>query len=68
MSLGLPYASPSIGILLLAAGCLILLPRNSDALAGRFAARKRDCAWAATLLTLGTLTLGQVTQFLYFNF
>ena len=68
MSIGLPYASPPMGILLLVAGCLILLPRNSDALADHFAARKRDCAWAAALLTLGTLTLGQVTQFLYFNF
>jgi len=67
-SIGLPYASPSVGMLLLAAGCLILLPGNSDYLADNFAARKRDCVWAATLLTLGTLTLGQVTQFLYFNF
>jgi hypothetical protein len=67
-SIGLPYASPSAGMLLLAAACLILLPRNSDYLTNNFAARKRDCVWAATLLTLGTLTLGQVTQFLYFNF
>jgi D-alanyl-lipoteichoic acid acyltransferase DltB (MBOAT superfamily) len=65
---GLPYAAPSIGILLAAALALTLLPLNSNRLAGRFTARKRDVVWTATLLTLGTLTLGQVTQFLYFNF
>ena len=67
-SIGLPYTAPSVGIVLLAALCLTLWPLNSDRLAGSFAARKRDCVWAALLLTLGTLTLGQVTQFLYFNF
>ncbi len=67
-AIGLPYAAPSAGLVLLAAAILSLLPRNSDELAGRFAARKRDSVWAAALLCLGTLTLGQVTQFLYFNF
>ena len=67
-AIGLPFTSPSIGIMLLAAVFLTFMPRNSDHLAGSFAARKRDCVWAAVLLTLGTLTLGQVTQFLYFNF
>jgi D-alanyl-lipoteichoic acid acyltransferase DltB (MBOAT superfamily) len=67
-SIGLPYTAPSIGVMLLAAVFLTLLPRNSDRLAAQFAATKRDCIWAALLLTLGTLTLGQVTQFLYFNF
>ena len=66
--LGLPYAAPSVGILLLVAAGLTLLPRNSDRLAGQFVARKREGIWAAVLLALGTLTLGQVSQFLYFNF
>ena len=67
-SIGLPYAAPSVGMVLLAAVALTLLPMNSDRLAGNFTARKRECLWAALLLTLGTLTLGQVTQFIYFNF
>ncbi len=67
-SLGLPFAAPSTGVMLLLAALLTLLPANSDTLAARFAATRRECLWAATLLTLGTLTLGQVTQFLYFNF
>jgi hypothetical protein len=67
-SIGLPFAAPSLGVMLLVAILLALLPMNSDQLAGRFSARKRECVWAAVLLTLGTLTLGQVTQFLYFNF
>ncbi|MBL0121232.1 MAG: MBOAT family protein [Betaproteobacteria bacterium] len=67
-SIGLPYASPSISIFLVAAACLALLPRNSDQLSTQFAATKRDLIWAGLLLTLGMLTLGQVTQFLYFNF
>jgi D-alanyl-lipoteichoic acid acyltransferase DltB (MBOAT superfamily) len=65
---GLPYTAPSIEYLLLAALVLTLLPFNSDRLASRFVAKKRDSIWAAMLLTLGTLTLGQVSQFLYFNF
>lgn len=67
-SIGLPYAAPSIGILLLLAVCLTSMPTNSDRLAGQFSCGARDCIWAGVLLTLGTLTLGQVTQFLYFNF
>jgi D-alanyl-lipoteichoic acid acyltransferase DltB (MBOAT superfamily) len=67
-SIGLPFAAPSTGVMLLLAALLALLPANSDKLAARFAATRRECLWAATLLTLGTLTLGQVTQFLYFNF
>lgn len=67
-SVGLPYSAPSVGIMLLAAACLTLLPMNSDRLAAGFSARKRECVWAVVLMTLGTLTLGQVTQFLYFNF
>ena len=54
--------------MLLVAALLALLPRNSDLLAGGFSARKRESIWAATLLAMGVLTLGQVTQFLYFNF
>jgi len=67
-ALGLPYAAPATGIVLLAAAALVLLPRNSDQLATRFSARKREGAWAAILLLLGTLGLGQASQFLYFNF
>ncbi|MEO8102631.1 MAG: MBOAT family protein [Betaproteobacteria bacterium] len=67
-AIGLPDTAPAVGIMLLVAVGLAVMPFNSDRLAGRFAAKKRECVWAASLLALGTLTLGQVTQFLYFNF
>ena len=67
-TIGLPYAAPSVGMMLLVAALLTLLPQNSDLLADGFSARKRESIWAATLLAMGVLTLGQVTQFLYFNF
>jgi hypothetical protein len=53
---------------LLAAVFVTLIPANSDRLAERFSDNARECVLASVLLTLGTLTLGQVTQFLYFNF
>ena len=66
--IGLPDAAPATGLILLAAVCVTLIPANSDRLAERFSANARECVFASVLLTLGTLTLGQVTQFLYFNF
>ncbi len=67
-SIGLPYMAPSGGMMLVAAAFLTLIPMNSDRLAGRFSAKTYESIWAAALLALGVLTLGQVTQFLYFNF
>ncbi|MEP7157635.1 MAG: MBOAT family protein [Betaproteobacteria bacterium] len=67
-AVGLPFAAPATSLMLLVAGVLVLLPRNSDLLTTRFAARKSEGAWAAALLVLGTLGLGQASQFLYFNF
>ena len=66
--IGLPDSAPSTVLILLAAWCLAMIPVNSDRLAERFSANARECVFASVLLTLGTLTLGQVTQFLYFNF
>ncbi|MBL8521494.1 MAG: MBOAT family protein [Betaproteobacteria bacterium] len=66
--LGLPYAQPGATVLVALAAVLCLLPRNSDALAARFEARPLEAAWTGVLLCAGVLTLGQVTQFLYFNF
>ena len=66
--IGLPYTAPATGLILLAAVCVTLIPANSDRLAERFSANMRECILASLLLALGTLTLGQVTQFLYFNF
>jgi D-alanyl-lipoteichoic acid acyltransferase DltB (MBOAT superfamily) len=68
MSIGLPYTNPSVGVVLLLAASLVLLPANSDRLALQFSASKRESIWVSLLLSLSALTLGQVTQFLYFNF
>ena len=68
MSFGLPNSAPSTALMLIAAAALALIPWNSDRLAAGFAARKREGIWAVLLLTLGTLGLGQASQFLYFNF
>ena len=68
VAIGLPDAAPGVGVMLILAACLTLIPFNSDRLTGRFSASTRECVFAALLLTFGTLTLGQVTQFLYFNF
>ena len=65
---GLPDAAPATGLILLLAACMVVIPVNSDRLAERFSGNVRECVFASVLLTLGTLTLGQVTQFLYFNF
>ena len=65
---GLPDAAPATGLILLLAACMVVIPVNSDRLAERFSANARECVFASVLLALGTLTLGQVTQFLYFNF
>ena len=66
--IGLPDTAPVIGVMLLVAACLSLIPVNSDRRAAQFCASAYECVFAALLLALGTLTLGQVTQFLYFNF
>jgi D-alanyl-lipoteichoic acid acyltransferase DltB (MBOAT superfamily) len=67
-TLGFPVEAPGASLLLMLAALVCILPRNSDALATRFAARPWEVVWTALLLAAGTLTLGQVTQFLYFNF
>ncbi len=68
LELGLPYAAPSLGVLLTTAAVLVLIPVNSDRLARQFCGRFRESCVTAVLLALGVLTLGQVSQFLYFNF
>jgi alginate O-acetyltransferase complex protein AlgI len=65
---GLPYRSPSFAIVITAAIALALVPRNSNGMSATFKARAAEAALAVVLLTAGMLSLGNVTQFLYFNF
>jgi hypothetical protein len=68
LEIGLPFVAPSLGVLLTIAAVLVLTPVNSDRLARQFSGRAWESGFAALLLALGVLTLGQVSQFLYFNF
>ena len=61
-------AIQSSGFALLVAAALAVLPRNSNTMVRRFAATPLECLLTIVLLTLGTLSLGQDKQFLYFNF
>lgn len=65
---GFPYRAPSLTLLLVAAMALSCVPQNSNALVHSFQARRRESLLTVVLLTLGMLSLGNVTQFLYFNF
>ncbi|CAN5317365.1 peptidoglycan O-acetyltransferase [soil metagenome] len=55
-------------VMLLIAAIFAALPRNSNALAEGFAGTVREGLASAALIALGVLSLGRVTQFLYFNF
>jgi alginate O-acetyltransferase complex protein AlgI len=63
-----PSALPPTGLVLLLAVLLVALPSNSNACVNRFSAKPLEYIYTVTLFTLGILTLGQVKQFLYFNF
>jgi alginate O-acetyltransferase complex protein AlgI len=64
---GLPFG-PSVALLLLAAALIAVVPRNSNVAVTRFSGAVWESALTVLLLTLGVLSLGQVSQFLYFNF
>ncbi len=68
LDISLPYVAPSLGALLTIAAALVLTPVNSDRLARQFSGRAWESCFTALLLALGVLTIGQVSQFLYFNF
>jgi D-alanyl-lipoteichoic acid acyltransferase DltB (MBOAT superfamily) len=66
--IGLPTTQPGVSVVLALAVVLALLPVNSDRLAARFRAHPLEAVVTAVLIAAATLTLGRVTQFLYFNF
>jgi alginate O-acetyltransferase complex protein AlgI len=68
ITIGLPGAAPSAGLIMITASAIVLIPRNSNVATARFAGSVWESALTATLLALGVLSLGQVSQFLYFNF
>ena len=63
-----PYGSPSINIYIAIATAIVLLPNNSNKLAMNFRGTLLESMFTAITLVLSILSLGQVSQFLYFNF